>query len=107
ELDGELAAHTATCADCARIATGYQRLSQALRALEPPAPPIDFLPRFLESQGFSPAPAPRILRFRRAVASIAAAAALFVVVLIGGRSRPLAPARHDAVAAAPAIDPGS
>lgn len=107
ELDGELAEHAAACADCARIATGYQRLSQALRTLAPAVPPVDFLPRFLESQGFPPAPAPRILRFRRAISSVAAAAALFLVVLIGGRSRPAAPARHDAVAVAPAIDPQS
>lgn len=85
EVASALEAHAASCPSCAPIAARYRTLGQVLRLLDPPAVPADFLGRFLESQDLAPAPAPRLLRFGRALGPLAAAASLFLVVLVGGR----------------------
>src|SRR5262249_41487783 len=90
EVQRALERHASSCPSCGQIAARYQFLEPAPRPPDaPPAAPPGFLGRFLETQGHAPAPEPRILRLRRAVVPVAAAAALFLAVLLSVRERPL------------------
>lgn len=51
DLDRTLEAHAAVCPTCQLTASRYQVLQQVIRAVaRPPAPPVDFLSRFLSPQ---------------------------------------------------------
>jgi hypothetical protein len=92
EVQEELERHARSCRSCAQLALRYQALGVALQSLGPvPSPPAGFPARFLASHGLPPAPVPRVLAFRRAIGSFAAAASLFLLVALGGRGRPQAP----------------
>ncbi|SIN89281.1 hypothetical protein SAMN05444166_1477 [Singulisphaera sp. GP187] len=93
DLDRALEAHAAGCATCQLTASRYQMLRQVLQTVaRPPAPPVDFLPHFLESQGLNPKRTPRRFTSRHVMVPLAMAASLFWIVFLGWPSLPETPA---------------
>jgi hypothetical protein len=97
DLEQRLEEHAVSCPSCRAISTRYQTLRQVLGTLgPPPAPSVESTARLLALMAASPVqarrrPVRRLARF--AWVPLATAAALLVVVRLGGTSRrePIAP----------------
>ncbi len=91
ELNRTLETHAADCPGCRLIASRYQTLRQVLRvAARPPAPPVDFVSRFLQATELDGPPPVRrsVVTARRVLGSLAMAASLLALAFLGWRSLP-------------------